>query len=467
MAARPGNWSLLTDDGKDPVAGDPDAVRSQAGYYATMAKTIIDEAHRLKTLGDDDELVGKYAKSLKEELHDLADEVHKAHKRYDGVATALKPYATALDTAKAGSMSALRDAEHAQAAQVKAGASPNPQATPGGKPLTADQKNQAKSHADAVKAANDALNAAKTKLHGVLTDLNDAGKRAAGSINDHNDDALKDHHHWWDVVVKIIKVIVELANYAVIVLAVLSLFIPGLNVLGIIFLLSAAILLTDTILAATGNGSWLDVGVDFIALITCGIGGAAAKGGEYAAASAGRAGVKAYAKEIAEKGGEGLFKRTTTYLGRRAAGKTYVKELMKGAGELTKSGDALRVGDRGMAESLHKLGALGDRFEGNAKIASRTAFAQKCAGLTMKSFYAGNVLVGANTIGSGSNLPGLEHIPFKPLEGLKEATTMHSKYSADEYTWSPTQTKIFWGGIGVVSPPLGAAGEGISVLAGG
>ena len=39
MTARSGRWSLLDVD-SDPVPGDPDAVRTQASYYADMARTI-------------------------------------------------------------------------------------------------------------------------------------------------------------------------------------------------------------------------------------------------------------------------------------------------------------------------------------------------------------------------------------------------------------------------------------------
>jgi hypothetical protein len=461
MAARPGNWSLLTDDGRDPVAGDPDAVRSQAGYYATMAKTIIDEAHRLKTLGDDDELVGKYAKSLKEELHDLADEVHKAHKRYDGVATALKPYATALDTAKAGSMSALRDAEHAQAAQTKAAASPNPQATPGGKPLTADQKDQAKSHADAVKAANDALNAAKTKLHGVLTDLNDAGKRAAGSINDHNDDALKDHHHWWDVVVKIIKVLVEIANYVVIVLAIVALFIPGLDV--IVLAISLAILAADMLLAATGNGSWMDVAFDIVAVITFGAGKGLEKLGERGAETALEGATKAAIKTEFRKSGNiimrNLFGRGTkmanaTRIGTRNVAEfadTFKSTVKASAREMARSG-----GLEGLAKSSKLATELDRTFGGVSHLDKAYLAGLRRAGQGV--WGAGVTAPLTNVALSRSNLPVLENV--KPYsnnwEGTKEGLSYHTSMSASEYNWNDHPAMTTAVGTALYGPSAGA-----------
>ena len=379
-------------------------------------------------------------RTLKQELHDLASEVHKAHKRYDGVATALVPYATALDTAKAGSMSALHDAEHAQEAQTKASASPNPQATPGGKPLTADQKNQAKSHASAVNAANDALNAAKTKLEGVLTDLNSAGKKAANAINDHNDDALKDHHHWWDVVVKIMKIVVELMNYAVLVLALAALVCGAGWILVAIVALSIAILAIDTTLAVTGNGSWLDVGIDAVGVLTLGVGTAASKGAEMAAKSATRIGARSFAREIGDRAGLNLLQRGMTYFRRLGAGRRLAERLVSTASKGTFA-QRLAVGDRTILNSIDEVGKLSSRFPEATKIADRMKFATNMSTYTKVSFRVGNGLIGLNGALSPSNVPYFEnHKPsFTPLEHLKQVTTvsgMRNPPKAEEFKWS-------------------------------
>lgn len=436
MTARAGQWSLISDDGKDPVPGDPAAVRSQATYYSDMAQTILDEANRLATLGQDDELVGKYKESLQEELGDLSDEVRKAHGRYDGVGTALKPFATALDTARSESWGALQDAVTAHNAQASADAMPNPQATDG-KPLTDAQKADQRSRTTAINNANAALTRAKTRLSNALADLNSAGKKAAGIIKDHSDDDLKDHHHWWDVVVKIIKVIVEIANYVVIALAIISLFIPGLDL--IIFAITAAILLTDTILAATGNGSWLDVAVDVIALATLGFGGSLARGGERAAESAVEDATKAAIKSEFRSTGNiitrNLFNRGAKMAWAEGEGSRLVQAFVKDGVEIT-PWEAAKAGGRDLAESSKLINSLAAEFGGGSL--TRSIYMSVLKGSSATVFYTGAGITALNTALSKSNIPGVEDVkPYSSgWEETKEKFSYHTPLSASEYNWA-------------------------------
>ncbi len=441
MSARPGNWSLVSDDGGDPVSGDPDAVLHEANYYANMAETILEEAHRLSTLGQDDELVGKYKKSLQEELGDLADEVHKAHKRYDGVGTALKPYSTALYDAKSESWGALQDAETAHTAQTNANNLPNPQATDG-KPLTTAQKTSQSNRTTAIGNANDALTKARTRLHNALTDLNNAGKKAADSINDHNDDSLKDHHHWWDVVVKIIKVLVEIANYVVIVLAIVALFIPGLDL--IVIAISLAILAADTLLAATGNGSWMDVLVDLVAVCTLGAGRGLAKAGERGAETAIEGATKAAIKTEFKNSGNifmrNVFGRGGKMLRATETGTTKVDNFVTAFRETvdTKvSGmDALMSGGRELAEPSKLVAGLDREFGGVSGLTK--AYLSGLRTVNRPVWATGVTLPLGNVAFSKSNLPGI--IGDKPYsetwEHGKESLSYHTPISASEYNWN-------------------------------
>lgn len=435
MTARAGQWSLLGVGG-DPVPGDPDAVRSQANYYSDMAQTILDEANRLKTLGQDGDLVGKYKQSLQDELGDLSGDVGKAHQRYDGVGTALKPFATALDNARSESWGALQDAVAAHAAQTKASGMPNPQAS-GGKPLTDAQKAQQSSRSTAISDANDALTRAKTRLSNALSDLNSAGKKAAGIINDNSNDSLKDHHHWWDVIVKIVKVIVEIANYVVIGLAILSLFIPGLDI--IIFAISAAILLTDTILAATGNGSWMDVAVDAVALLTLGMGGSLAKGGEAAAEGAIEDATKAAIKSEFRSTGNiltrNLINRGAKMAWAEGEGTRLVQAFVKDGVEIT-AWDAAKAGGRDLAENSKLIDSLAAEFGGGKW--TRSVYMSVLKGSSATVFYTGAGVTAVNTALSKSNIPGLENV--KPYSGgwedTKEKLSYHTPLSASDYDWS-------------------------------
>lgn len=436
MTARAGQWSLISDDGKDPVPGDPDAVRGQATYYADMAQTILDEANRLATLGQDDELVGKYKESLQEELGDLSDEVRKAHGRYDAVGTALKPFATALDTARSESWGALQDAVSAHNAQASANAMPNPQATDG-KPLTDAQKADQRSRTTAINNANDALNRAKTRLSHALSDLNSAGKKAAGIIKDHSDDDLKDHHHWWDVVVKIVKVIIEIANYVVIALAIISLFIPGLDL--IIFAITAAILLADTILAATGNGSWMDVIVDAVALLTLGLGSSLAKGGERAAEAAVEDATKAAIKTEFRSTGNiitrNLFNRGAKMAWAEGEGSRLVQAFVKDGVEIT-AWDAAKAGGRDLAENSKLIDSLAAEFGGGKW--TRSVYLDVLKGSSATVFYTGAGITAGNVAFSKSNFPGIEGLkPYSNTwEETKEKLAYQTPLSASEYNWA-------------------------------
>jgi hypothetical protein len=440
MTARPGNWSLITGDGKDPVDGDPDAVRKQASYYSDMANTISKEASRLKTLGQDGELVGKYKKSLQEELGDLSDEVGKAHQRYEGVGTALKPYASALDNAKVESWGALQDAVKAHAAQGTASGLPNPQATDG-KPLTDAQKTDQKNRSKAITDANDALGRAKKRLEDALTDLNKAGKKAAGDINDQSNDSLKDHHHWWDVVVKVLKVIVEILNYVVIVLAIVALFIPGLDV--IVLAISLAILAADTLLAATGNGSWIDVALDLVGVLTFGAGKGLAKAGERAGKTAVEDATKAAIKTEFKNSGNifmrNMFGRGAKMAKAVTAGTSKVEEFTSAfdktfkvtAKEMARSGGIERL-----AKSSKLVDSLGTKFGGSSVFRNIGMAGLRFTGKTV--WAAGVFAPLGNVASSKSNLPGLEDVkPYSSSwEHAKEKISYHTPLSASEYNWN-------------------------------
>ena len=445
MTARPGNWALLDHD-SDPVSGDPAAVRSEANYYSNMAETIKQEAARLKSLGEDGELVGKYKKSLQEELGDLSDEVGKAHKRYDAVGTALKPYATALDEARTESWGALNDAVTADDALSKANAQPTAKPA-NGKPLTAAQKTANSSKSTAVTNANDALSRAKTRLSNALGALDTAAKKAVGLINDGKDDSLKDHHHWWDVVVKIVKVLVEIANYVVIVLAIVALFIPGLDV--IVLAISLAILAADTLLAATGNGSWLDVAVDVFALATLGAGRGLARAGERGAERAVTGATKAAIKTEFKNSGNifmrNVFGRGAKMARATEAGTKNVQEFVKAFNQTVKisaKDKFLSGGLDELAKSSKLVESLGGKFGGSVL---RNTYMAGVRGAARPVWLAGVGGPLANVGLSESNLPGLQDVkPYsESWEHTKEGVLPNFHVPgvvASEYNWNDHPT---------------------------
>lgn len=402
MSARAGEWYLITDDGKDPVAGDPDAVSREQSYYADMAQTILAEANRLADLGHSDQLVGKFSKSLEKDLGDLSGDVRKAHQRYDDVGQALGPFARALYTARDESAAALRDAVAAHASQQQAASSPNPQQQPGGKPLTDAENSQQKAHAQAVSDADDAMRRARQRLENALSALNDAGKKAASLINDGCNDDLKDHHHWWDVVVDIIKIVVKVAGYVAMAAAIVALFIPGLDILATIALVASyAALAGDLVLFATGNGSLADVLIDVVGILTLHLGSAAAQMGKTAAeetATATTRYVERNAKTIITDGAS---------LGRkslRAAAREYSSSLVTETKGIANPIRSLRyAGDPELADAAENVTRAQRLFPRSTTI--QAGYNSTINALNKARFYfgTGSILTGGNAIANDTS----------------------------------------------------------------
>jgi hypothetical protein len=140
---------------------------------------------------------------------------------------------------------------------------------------------------NSMKQAQGALDAAKALLGQATTLRDNQASHYAGVIHSASDDSMKDS--WWDSFKEwvsqhawIIKDICTVLEVVATVLAIVALFIPGVNIVAALLWigvgLTAAALLGRVMLAATGNGSWLDVALDTFALMTFGLGKLAAGG---------------------------------------------------------------------------------------------------------------------------------------------------------------------------------------------
>ena len=127
-------------------------------------------------------------------------------------------------------------------------------------------------------AARD-LAAARRQLDDAVEHARSKGRHYAGRINDAIEDDVKDS--WWDNVkdrvdrhADAIKLVTKVLSYVVTALAIVALFIPGLNIA--VLVLTGILLAGQTLLAASGNGSWVDVALTVFALATFGLGAVAA-----------------------------------------------------------------------------------------------------------------------------------------------------------------------------------------------
>jgi uncharacterized membrane protein len=423
---RPGRWDLLDHD-SDPLDADLYAVGRQRDHYTNAAELISEQTARLRSIGSgDNDLVGKYAATLKDKSGELADDLYKTHGRYEAVGSALKTYYPALDDALTESWAALQDAIAANSAAQSANSLPKATATDG-KPLTDDQTTQNSRRDGAIQAAGDDLGRAKTRLANALSSLNDVAKKVESQIKDAADDDLKDG--FWDkfmsFLVEFVKIVVDIAGWIAIACAIVMLFVPGLNILATIALAATiASLVGHTFLAATGNGSWLDVAIDIVALATFGMGKFAGKGLQATEEATAEAGTRAAARGQRAFNQElsGIERRIATgtgkarmeaiaeraALGSRPIRAAQVTKELQLARESVGVRDALEFGgDKELAESLASIRRARVLLPNSGGVANASAAASHYANLGRAGWSTGLVVTGADKgVGHSDVIPG-------------------------------------------------------------
>jgi hypothetical protein len=269
-------WTPLGLD-TDPVPGDPASIGQESQHLAAVAKQISSQVDALRKIANDNVECGKHAEVIRSSANDLADQLDKVVGRYQKVSSALSGWIPELEQAQSMSVQALDQAEgpYKQLNQTVA--------LPAGSSLTAQQAQAVQSYHTAMNKAQNELDTAKALLTRATTLRDNSASHYAGLINSACDDGMKDS--WWDQFkdwvsqyAGIIKDICTVLEYIATILAVIALFIPGLDIIVILGIaVTALALLGRTLLAATGNGSWFDVALDAFALVTFGGGKIAGK----------------------------------------------------------------------------------------------------------------------------------------------------------------------------------------------
>lgn len=296
MGARQGEWQLVGRAG-DPVPGDPYEVSVEAKHYDDIAATIRAQAYRLRRMSEsEDDLKGHYADGLKDGMRDLADDLDKIYNRFDVVADQLEILHPALVTARTQTMAALNQAIDDKADADKKAEDPDydPPATD---PF-------------AKSAGEKACDTAVSNFDDVADDV--ARKIKAAANDDMKDSGWDKFKGFVGSIATVLTVIRNIIGVVLVVLAVVALFIPGLG--AVILVLMLASLAISVLLAATDNGSWVDVAWDVAGLLTLGIGSGAlkmAKLGRSAflarqGASSGRTAAQAAFSRAAWNGGKGF-----------------------------------------------------------------------------------------------------------------------------------------------------------------
>jgi hypothetical protein len=279
---RPTDWTPLGLSA-DPVPGDPDQISQEAVHLSRVAKTLTDEIAALKKIsagGADGALKGQYADTIHSSASSLAGQLDKVVGRYQKASSALTQWVPDLEQAQRDSAAALRAAE---------GPARTLQAQPGFPTtgvLTPAQQQDKQTYDRTQSRAQSDLGAAKIQLAKAVGFRDERASYYAGLINSAIDDGV--HDSFWDQFASawdsfshfvgeyawLIKDICTVLEIIATVLAIIALFATGVGwLLLAAFVLTAVALALRTVLAATGNGSWLDVAMDAFALLTLGIGG--------------------------------------------------------------------------------------------------------------------------------------------------------------------------------------------------
>ncbi|WP_369365117.1 putative T7SS-secreted protein [Streptomyces sp. CG4] len=428
--ARPTDWSPLAEE--DPVPGDVHDIRDESTRLGKLAKMISEQVDRLNSISrDTSELKGEYAGALRDKADELSGRLAKTHHRYDHVSGYLGHWADDLEYCQKQADDALQDAKDAQR---RIDAHQPPHQTPGRKPdpdhkLTEAERSAETARKKALEGAQGDLSAARTKLNKATGHRNERAGHWAGKIRRAiSKDGL--HDKGWDkfknFMAKHARFFNDLANalsWVATALAVISLFIPGVNIIGwIAFGFMAGTLLTHTALALAGQGNWVDVGLDVVGLLTFGAGKVASKGLETAAAGlrgalrggAGKLGQAAYrsAAKSTERALAGRLVRTATkgsqdYLkGQQlmsktskamwAAKKSAISDAKALAGKEFEPGflDSLKAGGPDAAAYKSFFGEAASRFPDSPDIAARLAKGGGALRVSQAAFAAGT---GADT----------------------------------------------------------------------
>lgn len=297
---RPTSWYPLA--GSDPVPGDPVVVRRASAEYSEIAQVIGTAAATLRRIATGIDSESDAVKEAGKKAGEVADTILKAEDRYAAVGSALGTYATHLSQAQSDSLDALTRAQNADAARTAA------ENQVRSSQLDIDQAKDTDPDADTSALDRSLANArgdrdqADAALAGARHDLeravdlrDTAARRAIDAIEGvTGDDGLDDG--WWENWgSKVANWVSDVAGVIAAVAGVLSLFLGWVPILGQVLVAVALIagaiaLIADIALLIAGEGSWLDVGLGVLGLVTFGLGRVVGSG-----VKAGRAGLRTVA----------------------------------------------------------------------------------------------------------------------------------------------------------------------------
>jgi hypothetical protein len=392
--------------------------------------------------------------------------------RYKSVSSALKGWYPELESAQRLSLRALDEAE-APYAKLKSTVAPavpgytlglngQYQLSPFADP-TAAQRAEIDSYQTTIGSAQQQLQNALAMLQQAVNQRDTDASNCASLINNASNDSLKDS--WWDRFsnwvsdhADLLKKIASILQDIVAVLAIICLLIPGVDLLILAAMaVTAMLLVIHTMLAATGNGNWIDVGLDIVGLVTLGMGLGAADEVEGLESTAAEATSEARAAGLKEllpqfedqfneirgmtdadgrltESGQILMRLTResmlSLLGPKAGEEGEELGLFKESLSQIKANwntwgslDSIKAtflngGDPGIAEAMDNIRGMSQWWSGVSKVTDSLATASSTVRWANVAFYSGNVSVLADW--TAGQIGGEKYDDFK--DGLSSYT---------------------------------------------
>ncbi|MFJ5288433.1 hypothetical protein [Streptomyces sp. NPDC088348] len=300
---------------------------------------------KLKAIGNDDTLKGKYVDALQSGADKFRGKLEKSAGRYERVSAQLGKWATELHSLQSTTAAALTTAKSAQADIHRLVGSTDPESATAEK---AEKELNPPKKEELHRARRD-LAAAQRSYHRAVEDYETQSKNIARKIRNIIDDALEDGFWSWvsniiEQNIEAIKVTLEVIGYIATIAAIAALAITVLAAciaMPALLLTLAPLLLTfgtvasvvslgmHSLMAATGNGGWGDVGFDILGLLTFKAGGAVARGVEQGAAATQRASTQAARRATADAMANSPKRDALQLAVRQAKGKTAQKAAEK------------------------------------------------------------------------------------------------------------------------------------------
>jgi hypothetical protein len=297
------DWQTARYTDKEFTPGDPYEVARLGKRIADTATLIKEQASKLHNLVDGNGWDSDAGREFTKKTTDTVGLLTKSHQRYAAAAKALGS-TVGLDPASDGTpenwATALNHAQHLVRTALKKAKAADADGSHYQNQI--DQHPGHDSHPDKQKlhkqkesADADLEDAKKNLRHALSYRDTQAGYAKSAIHNAVEHDGLKDpKHHWWDHWKDWIADIGHWAGVAAAFLGVLALVLSWVPVLGevlaaLALVASLVALVCDTISALDGKGTWLDVAIDAIGVLSFGAGrilGTAAKEASVAARGA-------------------------------------------------------------------------------------------------------------------------------------------------------------------------------------